>query len=268
VSQAPDIGTLLARIERLERELARRQDLDEIQAVLERYARAVDWLDEELLKTVFWDDADVDYGFFKGTGRDFRPVLMDVDRSIDKRWHTAPNVAITLEGEVAHVASYQFSVSYVPGNPRPQTELMHAYGYYLDRMEKRNGRWGIARRKHVAVAGTMIPDGGERRDVRGAKSPRRRLADARGLSRAIAAGAARHGLSFAREARAARSLEGGRQRHQHLGGRDRRRRRVLRTAQRQCAASVRSARAFQRRRARPRRSFRSPPPRRRRTRCR
>lgn len=160
MTQTSDLAALTARIEKLERELARRQDLDDIHAVLERYARSVDWLDEELLKSVFFDDAEIDYGFFKGTGRDFRPVLMDIERSIDKRWHTAPNVAISLEGEVAHVASYQFSVSNMPGSPKPHTELLHAYGYYLDRMEKRNGRWGIARRKHLGVGGTVIPDVG------------------------------------------------------------------------------------------------------------
>lgn len=160
MSEPGDLAALTARIDQLERELARRRDLEEIHAVLERYARAVDWLDEELLASVFWDDAEIDYGFFKGTGRDFRPVLMGVERSIGKRWHTAPNVAISLDGDVAHVASYQFSVSHVPGAPEPHTELMHAYGYYLDRMERRGGRWGIARRKHLAVGGTMLPDVG------------------------------------------------------------------------------------------------------------
>lgn len=157
MSQAQDLAALAARIEKLELELAQRRDRDEIHAVLERYSRAVDWLDAELLATVFFDDAEIDYGFFKGNGKDFRPLLMDIERSIDKRWHSAPNVSIRLFGDVANVASYQFSVSGVPGAPRPQADLMHAYGFYLDRMERRDGLWRIARRKHVAVGGTIIP---------------------------------------------------------------------------------------------------------------
>ncbi len=157
MTQAQDLSALTARIEKLELELAQRRDTDAIHAVLERYSRAVDWLDAELLATVFFDDAEIDYGFFKGSGKDFRPLLMDIERSIDKRWHSASNVSIRLHGDCADVASYQFSVSNVPGAPRPQTDLMHAYGFYLDRMERRDGRWGIARRKHIAVGGTIIP---------------------------------------------------------------------------------------------------------------
>lgn len=160
MTQSSELAALTARIEQLERELARRRDLDEIQDVLTRYARACDWLDDELLATVFWDDAAIDYGFFKGTGAEFRPLLMNVERSANKRWHVAAQLAVDLQGDVAHVASYQFSVSTVPGAPQPQNELMHAYGYYLDRMERRGGRWGIAQRKHVAVGGTLIPDVG------------------------------------------------------------------------------------------------------------
>lgn len=156
MTQAHDFAALVARVEKLERELARRQDIDDIHAVLERYSRAVDWLDVELLATVFFDDAEIDYGFFRGSGKDFRPLLLDIERSMDKRWHSAPNVSIRLAGDVASVASYQFSVSNIPGTPRPQSELMHAYGFYLDRMERRDGRWGIARRKHVAAGGTIL----------------------------------------------------------------------------------------------------------------
>jgi len=64
-----DVNALVQRIERLERELARHRDLIEIQDVLTRYSRALDWLDADMLSTVFFDDAEIDYGFFKGSGR-------------------------------------------------------------------------------------------------------------------------------------------------------------------------------------------------------
>lgn len=155
-----DLRKLTDRVATLERELARRLDLEQIHDVLARYARALDWLDDALLDSVFYDDAEIDYGFFKGSGREFRPLLMQIEHSIDKRWHLCAQTQIELAGDVAHVSSYHFSVSNMPGTPRPHTELMHAYGYYLDRMERRAGRWGIARRKHVAVGGTLIPDVG------------------------------------------------------------------------------------------------------------
>lgn len=42
---------------------------------LTRYCRALDWLDEDALKTVFTPDADIDYGFFKGRGDAFIPTV-------------------------------------------------------------------------------------------------------------------------------------------------------------------------------------------------
>jgi hypothetical protein len=48
----------------------------EIQDVLVRYARALDWLDDEMLRTAFFDDAEIDYGFFRGSFREFAPILM------------------------------------------------------------------------------------------------------------------------------------------------------------------------------------------------
>lgn len=38
---------------------------------LTRYCRALNWLDKDVLKTVFTPDADIDYGFFKGRGEEF-----------------------------------------------------------------------------------------------------------------------------------------------------------------------------------------------------
>jgi hypothetical protein len=160
MQQDESMRTLAARVAALEAELARRSDLDEVQAVLARYTRAVDWLDDRLLATVFWDDAQIDYGFFRGAAREFRPLLMEIERGLGKRWHSAPNVSVVLHGDVAEATSYQLSISSVPGDPAPQTRLMCAAGYYLDRFERRQGRWGIARRKHLAVGGTFVEDVG------------------------------------------------------------------------------------------------------------
>jgi hypothetical protein len=150
------LAALAAKVERLERELARRQDLDEIHDVLDRYARAVDWLDAEILESVFFDDAEIDYGFFKGSGKDFKPLLMDIERPLEKRQHYALGIKVDLRGDVADVRSYQWSVSTMPGVAEPGRQLLTAFGYYVDRMERRQGRWGIARRKHLAMAGVTL----------------------------------------------------------------------------------------------------------------
>ena len=37
--------------------------------VLMRYGRTLDWLDEAGQESCFWPDADIDYGFFQGSGK-------------------------------------------------------------------------------------------------------------------------------------------------------------------------------------------------------
>lgn len=151
-------AALIERIERLERDVARQRDLLQIQDVLTRYSRALDWLDDGLLASVFFDDAEIDYGFFRGRGREFRDVLMKLERECGKRWHGATLPTIQLDGDRARVETYQFSVSTPPGAASPQPGLIHAFGFYADVMERREGRWGIAARKHLLVAGNATPD--------------------------------------------------------------------------------------------------------------
>jgi hypothetical protein len=151
---------ICARLERVERELQLHRDRAEINEVLIRYARALDWLDPVALESVFFDDAAIDYGFFKGTGREFKPILMDVERAAGRRWHFTSQVFIDLRGDLAQVASYNLSVATGPGSsrPTPGNEVMTFYGYYVDRFERRTGRWGIARRKHLLISAIPLTE--------------------------------------------------------------------------------------------------------------
>ncbi len=71
-----DLDDVLARLAAVEAELERQKDLRAIEDLLVRYSRALDWLDDAMLDSVFYDDAEIDYGFFKGSGKDFKPRLM------------------------------------------------------------------------------------------------------------------------------------------------------------------------------------------------
>ncbi|MCZ8132377.1 MAG: nuclear transport factor 2 family protein [Steroidobacteraceae bacterium] len=153
---ARELALLADRVAALEHEVGRHRDLAAIHEVLHRYARALDWLDDALLDTVFFDDAAIDYGFFRGSGREFRPLLMQVERTYGRRWHFTSQVEIHLAGDRADVRSYNLSVASVPVSPVPPADLGMFYGWYVDRMEKREGRWGIAARKHLLLAGTSV----------------------------------------------------------------------------------------------------------------
>jgi hypothetical protein len=152
----PDLAALTARLERLEREVAHHRDMIEIQDVLVRYARALDWLDDGMLRTAFFDDAEIDYGFFRGSFREFAPILMQVERDAGRRWHMTTQVKIQVDGDVAEVESYNLSLATPAVSSVPPADLAHFYGYYADRMVRRNGRWGIIRRKHLLVGMTTV----------------------------------------------------------------------------------------------------------------
>ena len=152
----PDVAALTARIEKLEREVAHHRDMLEIQDVLTRYSRALDWLDDGMLRTAFFDDAEIDYGFFRGSFREFAPILMQVERDAGRRWHMTTQVKIHIDGDTAEVESYNLSLSTPAVESVPPADIAHFYGYYVDRMQRRNGRWGIVRRKHLLLGMTSV----------------------------------------------------------------------------------------------------------------
>ena len=143
--------TMEQRLAALEREMREMQDRAAIEDVLLRYSRALDWLDDGMLEDVFHDDAEIDYGFFRGTGKDFRPILMEVERGTGRRWHFTSQVKIQLKGDFAEVESYNLSLALPQLADDPPSDILQFFGMYSDRMEKRDGRWGIIRGKHLLV---------------------------------------------------------------------------------------------------------------------
>jgi hypothetical protein len=139
-------------------EVNRLRDIEAINTVLAQYSRALDWLDSELLDLVFFDDAEVDYGFYQGNAKAFKPMVMDIERGSARRWHFTAQVSIQLAGDTADVESYNLSLTAEQIESRDGSALMQFAGYYHDRFERRHGRWGIARRKHLLVSGASISE--------------------------------------------------------------------------------------------------------------
>ena len=93
----------------LENRLEKVEAYQEINDCLTRYCRALDWVDEELLKTCFVDDGFIDYGFYAGDAKGFIPVVMEVEKT-GHSWHLISNVSIELKGDKAEVESYGLTV--------------------------------------------------------------------------------------------------------------------------------------------------------------
>jgi len=154
--QMSETSDFRQRLDRLEREVAGLRDRRDIEDVLTRYSRALDWLDDAMLETVFYDDAEIDYGFFRGAGKSFKPLLMQVERSVGRRWHFTAQIKVALDGDVAEVESYNISMAAPTASANPPAEFTQFVGYYLDRLERRHGRWGIARRKHLLITAATV----------------------------------------------------------------------------------------------------------------
>jgi hypothetical protein len=98
--------------------------------LVQRYSRALDWLDEAALKTVFWSDAQIDFGFFKGRGEDFIKRVMEVERSLTRRWHMTCDPLVRVSGDVAEGESYGLAAGIMVRDGRAVHDIFG--GRYLD----------------------------------------------------------------------------------------------------------------------------------------
>jgi ketosteroid isomerase-like protein len=127
----------------LERTVTELADRQAIREVLMTYSRAIDRLDRDLLISVYHDDAIDDHGVFVGTPAQFAnwAIAMHTATHLSHQ-HCIFNFTCDLDGDVAHTESYYMFV----GMNRAGTPLAMSGGRYIDRMEKRDGRWAIAAR--------------------------------------------------------------------------------------------------------------------------
>jgi hypothetical protein len=118
----------------------------EIRDVLIRYTRGVDRMDLELVQSCYWPGAHDDHGAFQGTVEEFLKWL-EVLRYFESTMHFIGNQLVELDGDTARAESY--CVAYHRRGAQDGEE-----GYdlvlglrYVDRMERRDGKWRIADRR-------------------------------------------------------------------------------------------------------------------------
>jgi ketosteroid isomerase-like protein len=129
--------------EELERAVIELQDRQAIFDCLMSYSRAVDRLDRELLLSVYHEDAIDDHGMFVGKREEFADWVVEMHSSTHlSHQHCLFNHSCDLDGDVAHTETYYMFV----GMNREGDPLVMSGGRYLDRFEKRAGRWAIAAR--------------------------------------------------------------------------------------------------------------------------
>lgn len=122
-------------------------ELADRQAILDcmhLYCRGVDRLDRELLVSVYHPDAIDDHGMFVGDREAFADWAINHHTTYQhSTQHIVTNHTCELDGDTAHTETYwMFAAMNKHGAP-----LSLGGGRYIDRLEKRDGQWGIVTRK-------------------------------------------------------------------------------------------------------------------------
>lgn len=120
-------------------------DREAIRDCLYRYSRGMDRCDEDMLRSAYWEDATDDHLAFRGTREELIAWAMPIVRLMDQGQHIVANILIRLDGERADVESYFYGFHRVRGEDGVPRDAVGA-GRYLDRFEKRQDEWRIARR--------------------------------------------------------------------------------------------------------------------------
>jgi hypothetical protein len=140
---------LEARLASLEQELKRLQDREEIRDCVIRHARGCDRHDDALLAGVYHDGGFDEHGFAINPGPEYYAWAHEQHtRGSLHSLHHITHQSVEIDGDVAHAETYVLGLFL---NPDGITARLLS-GRYIDRLERRDGQWGIViRRSTVEV---------------------------------------------------------------------------------------------------------------------
>ena len=157
----------------------------EITDVLTRYARGADRCDWATVRACYHPDAHDDHGLYNGGVEGLMVFLQQVAGRLLATTHQIGNLLIELDGDAARTEAYCF-VWYQRTDRQGALRSVAQGVRYLDRFERREGRWAIARRtvvldwEHLFEPGAQPPIApGWQRGARGAADPSHAHFDAR-----------------------------------------------------------------------------------------
>jgi SnoaL-like domain len=127
----------------LERYVREQQDRQAIYDCMIRYCRGVDRLDRAFALSAYHAGALDDHGHYVGPAEGLIDSALELHGRLHQRTqHHITNHRCELDGDTAHAESYY--LCYMLNRVAPFASL--AGGRYIDRLEKRDGRWGIVAR--------------------------------------------------------------------------------------------------------------------------
>ena len=120
-----------------------------IRDVQMRYCRACDRMDWDLLRSCFHADATTHYGFFGGSVDDFIASAQQALPHFVATTHNTGNQNVEVAGESAWAEHYTVATHRIAADEaRPERDFITAVRY-VDRLERRDGDWRIARRELI-----------------------------------------------------------------------------------------------------------------------
>jgi hypothetical protein len=137
-------------------------DRAEIEDCIQRYGRGADRLDRELLLSAYHSGATDDRGeAFTGSPEQFVDWLFPQLARLDGTAHVVSNTLTDIDGDAAHADSQV--VFQVWRHAREGEEGFAAMGTarYVDRLERRDGVWGIVHRECLMDATFRAPVGAQ-----------------------------------------------------------------------------------------------------------
>jgi len=133
-------------IQQMPKEVQQLIDRQQIYDCIVRYCSGVDRFDREMVKGVYHADAFDDHGAFVGTVDEFIDWAFAYHAKYQHgHKHYVLNHRCELDGNTAHTETYWI----FSGINQIGPGLTLSGGRYLDRFEKRSGKWAIAARKCV-----------------------------------------------------------------------------------------------------------------------
>lgn len=130
----------------------------EIRDVHLRYCRANDRRDAELMRGCFHPDAVIELHKDLNV-EEFIAMGAHVLGQYTVTWHNTGNQLVEVDGDAAWAEHYTISSHRMAADQDGPERDWIAYGRYIDRMEKREGTWRIARRKMLVDYTRMDPVG-------------------------------------------------------------------------------------------------------------
>ena len=119
-------------------------DREAIRECLYRYARGVDRLDADMIRSAYWPDAIDTHLEFKGTVDQFIDWAFPIMKTMDQTMHMIGNVLITVRGTEADVESYFYGYHRITIEGVKQDVI--GAGRYVDRFQRRGDEWRVAER--------------------------------------------------------------------------------------------------------------------------